>query len=53
MIRPRRRDVNSRDINYKIFGGDGIYNEADGVICSAGFWLIHKHAQELYITTAG
>ncbi|CAG8772440.1 24372_t:CDS:2, partial [Gigaspora margarita] len=31
MIRPRRRDVNSRDLVVKVSGGDGVYNEAVGV----------------------
>ncbi|RIB12663.1 hypothetical protein C2G38_2041635 [Gigaspora rosea] len=30
IIRPRRRDVNSRDLEVKVFGGDGVYNKAAG-----------------------
>ncbi|KAF0557221.1 S1 family peptidase [Gigaspora margarita] len=55
MIRPRRRDVNSRDLVVKVSGGDGVYNEAGGgVMCSIGCWLKHQRTSDnLYITTAG
>ncbi|RIB05419.1 hypothetical protein C2G38_2148556 [Gigaspora rosea] len=54
IIRPRQRDVNSRNIVVNVFGGDGVYNVADGVgLCSVGFWLKHQHLQNrFYITTA-
>ncbi|RIB26687.1 hypothetical protein C2G38_2030019 [Gigaspora rosea] len=50
-----RRDVNSREIVVNVFGGDGVYNEAEGgVMCSIGYWLKHQQTSDnLYITTAG
>ncbi|RIB05418.1 hypothetical protein C2G38_2253816 [Gigaspora rosea] len=56
IIRPRRRDVNSRDLVVNVFGGDGVYNEAGGgVMCSIGCWLKHQQhlRNDFYITTAG
>ncbi|KAF0424500.1 hypothetical protein F8M41_006568 [Gigaspora margarita] len=55
IIRPRRHDVNLRDLEVKVSGGDGLYNKASGgIICSAGFWLQHQHLQNhVYIITAG
>ncbi|CAG8606175.1 25154_t:CDS:2, partial [Gigaspora rosea] len=36
IIRPRQRDVNSRNIVVNVFGGDGVYNVADGVVNGHG-----------------
>ncbi|CAG8832929.1 24259_t:CDS:1, partial [Gigaspora margarita] len=50
-----RRNVYSRNIVVNVFGGDGVYNKADGgIMCSIGGWLKHQHIiNDLYIITTG
>lgn len=52
IIRPWWHADNSCNIDVKLLGGDGVYNKANRVACSAGFWLKHENEDLLYITTA-
>ncbi|KAF0513448.1 hypothetical protein F8M41_017762 [Gigaspora margarita] len=51
-----RRDVDSRNLEVKVLGGDGLFNEETGSGCSVGFWVKSEdyRGKEVFsIMTAG
>ncbi|RIB00132.1 hypothetical protein C2G38_2130432 [Gigaspora rosea] len=49
-----RYDVDSRELKFKVLGGDGLYNDQSGGVCSVGFWVTDRfNPNEFYIITAG
>ncbi|KAF0430804.1 S1 family peptidase [Gigaspora margarita] len=48
-----RRDVDSRNLEVEVLGGDGILNENYGFPCSVGFWVTSIDSNDFSIVTAG
>ncbi|KAF0559603.1 S1 family peptidase [Gigaspora margarita] len=55
IIRARNDVDNSkREISTKLLDGEGLYNNANGYLCSAGFWAMSRdEPMPLYIITTG
>ncbi|RIB25059.1 hypothetical protein C2G38_2068349 [Gigaspora rosea] len=48
-----RRDFDSRNLEVKVLGGDGLLNEDTGSRCSVGFWAKSFSREDFSIVTAG
>ncbi|KAF0467836.1 hypothetical protein F8M41_025906 [Gigaspora margarita] len=48
-----KRGTSSGKLTTRVLSGDGIYNEFDNVICSAGFWARRKDKSQTLLVTAG